>query len=689
MLFTDTARGDSYRGLLISIIIGIAFYFAVFGAGILAPSNIGWISNGDPAQAYLGWDFFRNSAWSFPVVGLSPHFGMEVSSSIVFTDSNPLLAIFFKIFSPLLPSVFQYFGIWLLICSVLQSIFAWKIVNYYSQSSLIKVMGTLLLMFIPAWINRVVHLNLMANFLILAAIFICLDDKKRARPVFWGLLIGISMVTHLYITFMICILWGGALLERVVQCQKNIKRIIFGEVLPILILMLTIGWVIGYFSVKNGAELGGFGDYGANLFAPLLANGWSLFIHTHLYTPGGEEGFNYLGLGIILLAVFNINNVFKYFSGKKYQSKIFIIVPVVIFIIYSLSNKIGVGPYYVSYPLPSFVSKFCSVFRASGRLLWPVTYLFVVFLISLTVKNNKPLIALAILSICVILQIGDTYNGWHAIHKRFSNTLNSDWTPDLKSQFWKDSAENYQHIRWVPFTNQSKYWKQLSYYATTAHKSTDAIYMARYDTHKAGKLRNKVNSSLIEGSYSADTIYVMENNLQDNIIVRPGDLYAKVDGVYILAPNMNECEGCKKIVTNTKFKKSLDFTHFGHDSMRLFEGWSTQEDWGVWSDGFHSSLMLPVSNEIHHVKIFFNAYISSKSTKQHIIVSVHGVKLGTFTVSESLNNTISIAIPTELIKDKKNILIEFEFPDATSPSSEGSSADSRLLAIGIKNIYME
>ena len=78
----------------------------------------------DPATHFLGWHFFRNEPWHLPL-GLNWAYGMEMSSSIVYTDSIPLLALIFKPFSNYLPTLFQYTGLWILICFALQGTFGW------------------------------------------------------------------------------------------------------------------------------------------------------------------------------------------------------------------------------------------------------------------------------------------------------------------------------------------------------------------------------------------------------------------------------------------------------------------------------------------------------------------------------------------------------------------------------------
>ena len=52
---------------------------------------------------------------------------MEYSSSIVFTDSLPLGAFISKYLRAFVPDTFQYFGIWLWLCFVLQALFAFKV----------------------------------------------------------------------------------------------------------------------------------------------------------------------------------------------------------------------------------------------------------------------------------------------------------------------------------------------------------------------------------------------------------------------------------------------------------------------------------------------------------------------------------------------------------------------------------
>src|SRR3990167_5290282 len=131
---------------LLPLLIGVVAFFLIIGPRALNPQNIAWLGNGDPATHYLGWAFFRQSPWTFPI-GLNPSYGMELGNGIIFSDSNPLLAFLFKPFASLLPMPFQYFGLWLLTCFVLQAWFAWKLVGLISSHVGVRAVSTALFLF--------------------------------------------------------------------------------------------------------------------------------------------------------------------------------------------------------------------------------------------------------------------------------------------------------------------------------------------------------------------------------------------------------------------------------------------------------------------------------------------------------------------------------------------------------------
>ena len=98
----------SYQQIFL-FVTSLSFSFYLLGFDNFNFSNQSWLTNGDLAQYQLGWKFYREDIWRFPL-GLNPNYGITNSSSIIYSDSIPLLAIFFKIFRSFLFEDFQYFS---------------------------------------------------------------------------------------------------------------------------------------------------------------------------------------------------------------------------------------------------------------------------------------------------------------------------------------------------------------------------------------------------------------------------------------------------------------------------------------------------------------------------------------------------------------------------------------------------
>ncbi|MGO2133174.1 MAG: DUF6311 domain-containing protein [Halomonas sp.] len=102
-----------YLTIAMASLLGAGFAYYLYG-NMLSPSEVGWLLNeGDSFQHYIGWHFFRREAWSWPLGSLIT-LANDINTSIVFTDSIPLLALPLKIFHAWLPDPFQYLGLALL-----------------------------------------------------------------------------------------------------------------------------------------------------------------------------------------------------------------------------------------------------------------------------------------------------------------------------------------------------------------------------------------------------------------------------------------------------------------------------------------------------------------------------------------------------------------------------------------------
>ena len=106
-------KNSNIAFFLTGCLMGILCFAGVYGVKILNVTYDAWLLNGDIdlMQHYIGWGHFRNSPWSFPF-GLITTLSKPYPMSVIYTDSIPAVAVFFKFLSPVLPETFQYFGLY-------------------------------------------------------------------------------------------------------------------------------------------------------------------------------------------------------------------------------------------------------------------------------------------------------------------------------------------------------------------------------------------------------------------------------------------------------------------------------------------------------------------------------------------------------------------------------------------------
>ena len=102
--------------------IGVVLFLLIYGYAPAVPDNVSFLYRSrdyDLMSHQFGFDFYRYSDWMHPV-GDTFSYPYPYLSSVINSDSIPLLAIPAKSFSSVLPAHFQYFGIWHILCFALQ-----------------------------------------------------------------------------------------------------------------------------------------------------------------------------------------------------------------------------------------------------------------------------------------------------------------------------------------------------------------------------------------------------------------------------------------------------------------------------------------------------------------------------------------------------------------------------------------
>ena len=686
--------------LLVPLLVGVIAFLAVVGPRALDPTNIFWLYGGfDPTQHYLGWAIFREGPWTFPI-GLNSNFGMEYSNAIVFSDSIPLYAFLFKPFSIWLPDTFQYLGLWTLTCFVLQAWFAWKLVGLISNSALIRLFSTAILVFAPPMMYRIgVHTALVGHFLILAALYLIFSSRNKNRALSWILLICAAALVHFYLLAMVLCLWMASLLDRIFSRDIQLNMIdALKQIAAVFAILLLVMWQAGYFSVQAGAaSAGGYGIFHLNLFSPIDSRGWSYLLKP--IPMEVDDGYSYFGLGGLFLvcSAVLITVVKRIKLRQTFISHRWLIAALLGMCLFAITNSISAGIHNYTFPLPEKVFQIASYLRASGRMFWPAYYCLFLLTVYCIIRGVKTKTAITIIGIACVLQVLDTSAGWLPLRERLMLGKASEFKLPFVNPFWSSAPKHYSNLVILPVMNAPNHWDLYTSYAAQNHMATNAAFLARVDDRKIAYANEKNKNALETGRLDPKSLYLIQSWKQFPTVIRfdpKVDLLAKIDDFIVLAPGWNICKSCPPVAEKyhltrlapiTKINERIYFSQKA-DGRRefLLSGWYPYgEAWGTWSDSDNAKLMLPVpTGKPQYLELEGRALINGNHPAQEMEIWIDGALQETFVLKQFEGNHVRISLPQAVLK-KEYFLLEMRFPSRVSPKSIGMGLDDRMLGFGL------
>lgn len=546
---------DTGMYIIISFLSAIVFCL-IYGIKVINPTYTDWLlSGGDLSQHYLGWKAYRSSSWHFPI-GMSDTLAYPNQTSIIFTDSIPIFAVFFKLLSPILPAEFQYFGIWGIMCFVLQGIFSARIIKKYSFNRVITIISSMLFTCVPIVILRMyAHTALAGQWIIIFALDLIFNSEKyrnKKRVYSTVTIMGILVASiHMYFVLMCGIILAGYMLNELLE-YKDIKRCLI-VLLDYLLSVVIIISLLGGFSSGMQADNAGLGVYSFNLNGFFNPQGWSnIYKDLTLCGTGQYEGFAYLGAGCIILMIFaiisfvsNINLLTYLKNNWKVLISLFTVL--IISVVVALSPTVTLNSrVIVALKLPHIVFVIWSVFRASGRVVWTVNYIIMLTSVIVLLKTVNKSAVYIVCSLAVIIQFYDLHSILLQKNMQFNkvNRYNSVLTT---KDFWDCLSDNKEvkHVEYYSeFNEMSNFYYSITDWALSNGKTVSDFYFARpLDSVKVS--REKAFSEL-----SNDTIFIFTEEEKANCL-KYNLHYYEVDGIIV---------GCPHKIGDFEEMKKSDFT---------------------------------------------------------------------------------------------------------------------------------
>jgi hypothetical protein len=479
-------------------LIGSTLFLLLLGPSSLRVQNVDWLIVGDTGAHYLAWSFFRLEPWSFPL-GRMSFYGTEMASNVVFADGIPLVALPLKVFSPFLPTDFQFFGWWAMACFVLQGMAAVWLLGKFSRRSELLLIGAAFFAMQPIMLYRFGwHFSLMAQWLIPLGLGLFFSPPHRRIWLAWLVLLVCAVAIHAYLLAMLLAIFSLWLAREVLlRFSEKSPR----QAGASLLYAAGIGGVVcavmaslDYFrpmmlhwgSAKNS---GG----GANLLGgvlPTVVEGFLLPTHEPAFDYQ-HEGFWYLGAGVLLLLIcallgwlFRRRAIPHSFLPMDHRWPGIVWgsfgLLLVVFFILSTALSLTFGKHVLlDLPIPERIQGALDVFRWVGRFIWPVAsgLLFLALLGSCLLPRWQ---ATMILALCLGLQFMDV-NLFAKRELQWRQNPNRA-SAGLADPRWDELLSGQQGVSVIPypFKRFESHEYDLGLLAYRHRVKIDASYYARY-----------------------------------------------------------------------------------------------------------------------------------------------------------------------------------------------------------------
>lgn len=414
-LFKDRSPAFCYG---LAALLAIAFISTLFPLSFLA-GNGAFFESGDASQHVAGWQFYARDAWRFPLLH-TERLNQPHGTSIAFTDSIPLAALFFKVLAQWLPPGFHYLGLWHAVAFFTQALAAVFLIRALgAKSALAAGCASFLALTWPALLWRIGHPSLMTQGIILAALAVYFLGRQGrwSGSAASGALIALSiggLLVHPYFLAFCYPLFLAFLIEQGIGGEGWGRQLF--RLLGSITAVLAVGFVLGYFG-HGGTTTFGYGYYTTNLNTPFCGGKLIACAQESLQHQFGEyrfadatggqyEGYTYFGAGLLMLVPFAVVVGGRQLRGAL-QRHPALIITLALFAAYAVSNVAYFGMRELwSFPLPALFDRITGTFRASGRFFWPVAYMLMFATLAALLRKRSVLVAFLI-AIALPLQWAD------------------------------------------------------------------------------------------------------------------------------------------------------------------------------------------------------------------------------------------------------------------------------------------
>ena len=678
-------RRTAVATYLLAFLLGLAITAYMFPLRVIfaTDSLVHPVLGIDAGVHAVGQRYFIKDSWRWPPLVAKPLTAPE-GTNVAFTDSIPLILVPMKLFRQFLPAGFHSIFLWLAFCWVAQPIAAVFALRSAGERRLLPNLAVALIASsMPTLLFRFGHSALCSHFLILIAVGLYFRVTRSPNI---GTLIGaatlmlVALLINPYFMYMVIAVLVAAPLTLLIRRERTWIPAA-GGILGGVAITGLIALLLGY---GHALPMIGYGYYSMNLLSPiypslaLMSRGFDETIDA---TGGQYEGYQYLGMGVILLVLvadFCLSPRERLPLLRRHSG---LVLACVGLFLLALSTKVYAGHrLMLDLPAPDWILQL----RATGRFFWPVAYVAVIVSALIVCRRLAAHWSVVVLLLLAALQYGETTPMRRQVRRAFKEHW--DWVLDT-AQLRPLLANHSKLMVWPKFAcggdQTSQAFSQLFLLASEVAIPVNTTYVGRFTVQPQCTLS------------------------EFPIVVQPGELWAfvpkatagmvmsvvdwqsicrQLGPLVVCAQDLQSRTDLPRVTPPTlPTGQRLSTTANGAGDQSLASGWYEPEPWGVWSEGPAAELVANVAVPSNKELVFTawaQALGARPSTTQRVAVSANGIPVATWNVRESDNSEYTAAIPPRSQPDQA-IRIVFHIEHPITPRQDGLGPDDREVGLGL------
>jgi hypothetical protein len=373
--------------------------------------TIGYGGN-DMAQVLAGYLYYVQSPWHLPLFYVSA-LGTPAGMNVIFTDLVPIVGLLGKLVHSLTGAIVNPYGAYLLLCFIFPGVLMTLVlIAAKIQYALAAILAAIFANAAPALLWRWGHIALEAQFLLIGALALYLFSLQKhvwgGVAAAWIGYLTLAYLMDIYLFAMVAPVWLCTIIQRRLTGLSTTRQALGIGALTVTLVSTVIA-LGGQFGAGGGLPFSTYGYASMNLLSPVMPQESGLLpgLGGVIDATGFQyEGFNYLGLGLVLASLFILPDEVSWLR-QNLKRHVALFVAFAALTAFAISHRVFAGHSLLfELPMPHYVNRVLGIFRGSGRFFWPITYAQMAIVIVLCFRRAQPAIVLC-MTAAAILQLID------------------------------------------------------------------------------------------------------------------------------------------------------------------------------------------------------------------------------------------------------------------------------------------